>query len=55
MSICEQRWGQKDAFLQRSRLINEEDIPVAMDPEGFDRQSFLTDLNSRILSVFLSE
>ena len=36
-------------------LTDEEDIPVAMDPEGFDRQSFLADLNSRILSVLLSE
>ena len=36
-------------------LTDEEDIPVAMDPEGFDRQSFLADLNSRILAVFLSE
>ena len=23
MSICEQRWGQKDAFLQRSHIIKE--------------------------------
>lgn len=36
-------------------LTDKEDIPVAFDPEGFDRQSFLTDMNARILSVFLTK
>ena len=36
-------------------LTDKEDIPVASDPEGFDRQSFLTDLNARILSAFLAK
>lgn len=33
-------------------LIEEENIPPMLDPEGFDRQAFLTDINARILSVF---
>ena len=36
-------------------LTDMENIPVAVDPEGFDRKSFLTDLNARILAVFLAQ
>ena len=33
-------------------LTEEEDIPVAKDPEGFDRLSFLNALNKKIVSTF---
>ena len=36
-------------------LTDKENIPAAFDPEGFDRHSFLSDLNARILSVFLTK
>lgn len=34
-------------------LTEEEDIPVAKDPKGFDRSAFLKELNERIVAIFL--
>lgn len=36
-------------------LTEEEDIPVAKDPEGFDRSVFLRDLNAKIVEIMTSE
>jgi len=36
-------------------LAKSEDIPVAEDPDGFDRSAFLTELNDRMVSVFADE
>ncbi|MDC0609242.1 hypothetical protein OAP63_00780 [Vibrio sp.] len=36
-------------------LVEKEDIPVAKDPEGFDRLAFLNALNERIVEVMTSE
>jgi len=33
-------------------LLEEEYIPVAIGPEGFDRESFLKDINEDIVSFF---
>ena len=37
------------------RVTDEEDIPVAKDPEGFDRPAFLKEINGKILSLFVEE
>ena len=34
-------------------LTDQENIPAATDPEGFDRVAFLNEINGRILSAFL--
>ncbi|MCY3726365.1 MAG: hypothetical protein OXF95_07000 [Rhodobacteraceae bacterium] len=36
-------------------LTEQEDIPVAMDPEGFDRPAFLKALNAEIVAAFADE
>ncbi|WP_067037974.1 hypothetical protein [Marinomonas gallaica] len=36
-------------------LTEEEDIPVAKDPEGFDRSVFLRDLNAKIVEIMTSD
>lgn len=36
-------------------LADEEDIPVAKDPEGFDRSFFLADINAQIVAIFTQE
>ena len=36
-------------------LTDKEDIPVAKDPEGFDRSAFLTDINALIVAIFTQE
>lgn len=36
-------------------LVEEEDIPVAKDPEGFDRSAFLNALNQKIVAIMTNE
>lgn len=36
-------------------LTEQEDIPVANDPEGFDRSAFLKALNARIVAAFVDD
>ena len=47
--------GHHFAFIApfAKRVTDEEDIPVAMDPEGFDRAAFQEEINKKILSLFV--
>ena len=49
--------GHHAAFIAPfpKRVTDEEFIPVAIDPEGFDRPAFQEEINRKILSLFLEE
>ncbi len=48
--------GHHFAFIASfaKRVTDNEDIPIAKDPKGFDRAAFLTQVNGKIVEVMIA-
>ena len=46
--------GHHFAFIApfAKRVVDDESIPVTIDPEGFDRHTFIRDVNARLVRFF---